>query len=540
MENRFLSADYQAIFNAIHDAIFIHDISSGAILDVNTRMCELYECTYEETLGANASDFSVNIPPYTVEESTKWIQKAITAGPQTFEWYAQKRSGVPFWVEVTLKPVTLEKKACLMALVHDITERKQLETLVATQVQERTTEMLAWRRRYEQLSELSGMITYEYNPATGALSWGKSISRILGYAWEETDGTAQQWIDWIHPDDRDHALQQLEVAEKTLNNYDVGYRLRHKNGNYIYVRDRGFFLLDEAGEKALEMIGLVTDVTESKLAEESLRESESRFKGLIKQSPFATEIYALDGMMIEVNPAWEELYQTQAENAVGKFNILEDKQAKALGLPQIIQRVFAGEYVKTSEFQFVPGQSGHLGRARWLIGNFYPLRNDKGEVINVVSNEIDITDRKEMELERERLQQEIINAQQRALKELATPIIPVFDQIIVMPLVGSIDSLRAKDLMRVMLEGINHYRAKIVIMDITGVPLLDSGVANHLNKTIRAAQLKGARTIITGISDAVAETIVDLGIDWSEIETLSDLQTGLTTALTSLGFKLGR
>ena len=67
----------------------------------------------------------------------------------------------------------------------------------------------------------------------------------------------------------------------------------------------------------------------------------------------------------------------------------------------------------------------------------------------------------------------------------------------------------------------------MVILDVTGVPLIDSGVANHLNKTIQAARLKGARTIITGISEAVAETIVDLGLDWSHIETLPDLQVGL-------------
>jgi rsbT co-antagonist protein RsbR len=79
-----------------------------------------------------------------------------------------------------------------------------------------------------------------------------------------------------------------------------------------------------------------------------------------------------------------------------------------------------------------------------------------------------------------------------------------------------------------------------VILDITGVPVVDSGVADHLNKTIQAARLKGARTIVTGVSDAVAETIVDLGIDWSGVETLADLQTGLTAALARLGFKLSR
>ena len=81
---------------------------------------------------------------------------------------------------------------------------------------------------------------------------------------------------------------------------------------------------------------------------------------------------------------------------------------------------------------------------------------------------------------------------------------------------------------------------EVVILDVTGVPIVDSGVANHLNKTIQAARLKGAHTIVTGISDAVAETIIDLGIDWSGIETLSDLRTGLVVALDSLGIKLTR
>ena len=88
--------------------------------------------------------------------------------------------------------------------------------------------------------------------------------------------------------------------------------------------------------------------------------------------------------------------------------------------------------------------------------------------------------------------------------------------------------------------GIRENRAKVVILDITGVPIVDSGVASHLNKTIQAARLKGAQTIITGVADAVAETIVELGIDWSGVETLADLQTGLVAALGRLGLKLTR
>jgi anti-anti-sigma regulatory factor len=142
--------------------------------------------------------------------------------------------------------------------------------------------------------------------------------------------------------------------------------------------------------------------------------------------------------------------------------------------------------------------------------------------------------------ERERLQQEVIEAQKHALRELSTPIIPVLDHVIVMPLIGVIDSMRVRDITRALLAGVSRHQAKVVIVDITGVPEVNSDVADHLNKTIQATRLKGARTIVSGISGAVAETIVDLGIDWGEIETVSDLQTGLTVVLGSPGFQLTR
>lgn len=163
---------------------------------------------------------------------------------------------------------------------------------------------------------------------------------------------------------------------------------------------------------------------------------------------------------------------------------------------------------------------------------------DNAELYTSLQSELN--ERERAEVERARLQKEVIAAQQHAIQELSTPIIPVLDGIIVMPLIGSIDSLRAKDIMRNLLAGISRYHAKIVILDITGVAIVDSGVAGHLNKTIKAARLKGAHTIITGISEAVAETVVDLGIDWSDINTLPDLQTGLIFALNHLGFVLRR
>ncbi len=125
---------------------------------------------------------------------------------------------------------------------------------------------------------------------------------------------------------------------------------------------------------------------------------------------------------------------------------------------------------------------------------------------------------------------EELHRREETIRDLATPIIPLFDRIIAMPVVGVVDSMRARELMRAMMEGIREYRVRVVILDVTGVPLVDTAVANHLHQTLQAARLKGVEPIVTGVSDAVAETIVDLGIDWSSVRTMSDLQTGLVAA----------
>lgn len=165
------------------------------------------------------------------------------------------------------------------------------------------------------------------------------------------------------------------------------------------------------------------------------------------------------------------------------------------------------------------------------------FHDENGEVAGLIGIGRDITDLKRAQ---DALKEQLaVNQSQReVLEELSTPIIPITDHIIVMPLIGAIDTARARNIMRSLLSGISDNNAKIIILDITGVPLVDTGVADHLNRTIQAARLKGADTIVTGISDAVAETIVDLGIDWSNLDTVHDLQSGLKIALRRLRERL--
>ncbi len=200
-----------------------------------------------------------------------------------------------------------------------------------------------------------------------------------------------------------------------------------------------------------------------------------------------------------------------------------------LGLTKVAERLGAGDYGMAIP-DYGNNEIGQLGDS--LKGMVTAIQQRDSQVKEYAANlEKEMAERKHAEAEREQLQQQILTTQQQLIRELSTPIIPLMDGIIVMPLIGFIDSERAKDIMRALLAGISQHRAKIVLIDITGVSVMDTAVANYLYKTIEAARLKGAQTIVTGISESVAETIVDLGIEFRNVLTLRDLQTGLKVAL---------
>ena len=307
---------------------------------------------------------------------------------------------------------------------------------------------------------------------------------------------------------------------------------RTKDGRIIPVEIVANYLKYEGQEYNCTFI---LDLTERKRAEAALRDSEERRQRQILETvPMGMSITRLtDSVLLYANEQFGAMFGKPMAELIG-MRILDFYYDPDDRLPMLDALREKGTL---RDYQLRMKRPDD-GRMFWvnMVAQFFTFN---GEQTLLVAS-ADITARKEAEAEHERLQQEVINAQQRAIAELSTPVIPIMERIIVMPLIGSIDSMRARDITRTLLAGINQHRAKVVILDVTGVSLMDTGIVNHLNKTIQAARLKGAQTIVTGVSDAVAEAIVDLGIDWSGIITLSDLQTGLVTALHSLGVRLTR
>jgi rsbT co-antagonist protein RsbR len=174
--------------------------------------------------------------------------------------------------------------------------------------------------------------------------------------------------------------------------------------------------------------------------------------------------------------------------------------------------------------------------ARALFENYqrdHDLLNEILDAYEPAANRIAVTVGVSFVEERER----VIREQQEAIRELSTPVLQVRERLLILPIIGMLDAQRARQLTEQLLGAIQSSRAKVVVIDITGVAAIDLTVANHIVQTVEAARLMGASAIITGLSSEIAQTLVDLGVDLSMMKTVGDLQGGLEEAERLIGLR---
>ncbi len=153
----------------------------------------------------------------------------------------------------------------------DILEKKQIEK-----------ENQDWKFRYEIIASSSGQIIYDYDITNGQVTWSESIKDVLGYE-TNTIGSSEEWDSLIHPEDLERVNQELSTSQKSGSTYQIEYQFKKKNGEYINIFDRGFFLLD-ATQKAYRILGIMSDISHQKQAERALMESENRYRTLQEAS----------------------------------------------------------------------------------------------------------------------------------------------------------------------------------------------------------------------------------------------------------------
>lgn len=256
------------------------------------------------------------------------------------------------------------------------------------------------------------------------------------------------------------------------------------------------------------------------------------YAALFEQVPVPISIYDRTGLQVASNAATAALWNIDRALWVGHFNMVTDPQLAAQGSGQLHQRVMQGETITLPPHPFSGAQTGlqhDAGAQRWAEATYSPLRDSQGQVAYLVAVLHDVTRMVEHQESIAKAQEEI--ASQRAIIEtLSSPVIQVWQGVLTVPLVGAVDSNRMKSITENLLHSITEQRAQVVILDITGVPIVDTQVAQHLIQTAGACRLLGCDVVLVGIGVEMAQTLVQLGVDLSTLVTLADLQAGLAWA----------
>jgi rsbT co-antagonist protein RsbR len=379
-------------------------------------------------------------------------------------------------------------------------------------------ELARVQRRNKQLKDSSSLALVEIDMEGKLAAWNRQAEVVFG--WPEAEALGRHFA-LIVPEP---ARPQVDMIFQALASGEVRHSRNinvRKDGRPIVCQWYNAVLRDDEGVVRL-IYCEVRDVTE----EEELRRRQQLMQALADHSPLA--IFAKD-------PAGRYLYANE-EFTRGLGRPLSEVLGRGdldLYGPELAEErrrddaaALAADSPLTREQRGI-GADGE--RSYWSLT--FPLRDSSGQITAICGIVNDITSLKRAEVERAALQQQMIDSQRQALVELSTPLIPVADGVLAMPLIGAIDQMRAALIMETLLAGVVQQRARAVIIDITGVRTIDVHVAEALLRSARAVRLLGAETVITGVGPAVAQTLVQLGVDLRDLVTLADLRSGIAHAL---------
>ncbi|HXH09548.1 MAG TPA: PAS domain S-box protein [Alphaproteobacteria bacterium] len=359
------------------------------------------------------------------------------------------------------------------------------------------------------------------DPQGVVTTWNRGAERITAYRPEEIIG---RHIACLYPHDKIEAgcpEQELKVATVQGRFEDDNWRVR-KDGSRFWANVVMTPLHDREGH--LFGFGkIMRDLTERRRGEERLRL-------VVESAPNAMLLTNDAGIIVLINSQTERLFGYSRNELIG--------QPVEILVPERVR----GAHPSDRATFFADPQARPMGAGRDLYAvhkdgheipveiGLSPMATEEGTF--VLASIIDITERKRAEATIARQAQEIL--------EVATPVVQVWDGVVVAPLIGTLDSQRTEQFMERLLQRIVDTNSPVALVDITGVPTIDTQTAQHLIETITAVRMLGAQTVLTGVRPALAQTLVHLGIDLSHIVTRSSLSAGLRVALDMLDLQVVR
>ncbi|MGD8293200.1 MAG: PAS domain S-box protein [Desulfobacterales bacterium] len=289
------------------------------------------------------------------------------------------------------------------------------------------------------------------------------------------------------------------------------YKRMAKDGREIWLQASYNPIFDMDG-KPFRVVKYAKDVTAAKL-------QNAEYEGKVEAINRAQAVieFKLDGTVITANENFLSIFGYNLDEIVGKHHRIfcDSGYAETPEYAEFWQKLGRGEY-HTAEFKRIHKDGNEI----WLQASYNPIFDLDGKPFKVVKFASDITQE--------------IEARSLALLEMSTPVTKIWEGVLFAPIVGIVDSKRSHDIMNKALTSIVDNRARTLMLDIGGVGMVDTAVANHLIKIAKAAILMGCKTIISGISPAIAQTITELGIDLGSIQTTSTIESALREAITGV------
>jgi rsbT co-antagonist protein RsbR len=533
------SLPYQAIFAQLPIPVNIFSLD-GLLADMNIRNAEILNIPREAVVGT----FNLLENAEAVKQGHgTFFQQALQGEVATMPPTAYDTASLhteddappkTVWTQTTYAPIRNEQGeiVCIVALNLDVTDRK-----VAEQALE------ANRTRLVDAQHLAHIGNWEWQSDTGKIIWSEEIYHLIGRSPEEVAPSYELFFEAIHPEDRAKVQATLQQAMETKTSYAISHRVVTPDEEVRFVKAHGEVMLDSDGTPR-GMIGLVQDITDQTKAEEEIRQLNTRLKqrvaeqseeqrrlvALIENSTDFIGISTLEGTALFVNKGGRTMLGIGNDQEIKNTALADYVPAQELHrYTEEIQPVLFAKGLWQGEFTYQHFQTGDPIPVYYTVFVINDLQTEQPLALGHVCR--DLSQQKRAEEERLDMQERIIQAQRAALHELSTPLVPLSSEVIMLPLVGSIDSGRGQQIMETMLEGIAQHQATFAILDITGVPTIDTQVASLLVQTAQAARLLGATVILTGIGPTMAQTLVHLGADLTHIITRNTLQSGIAKTM---------
>ncbi|WP_169796746.1 PAS domain S-box protein [Chondromyces crocatus] len=419
-------------------------------------------------------------------------------------------------------------------------------------------EVARWRLRAEQAESIlrtsPAAIFLCDKTAERSRTFSEAVAHMLGYEPDHVPQLGEEVLpDRMHPDDTtrmalefERDLEVLEDGEQLV----FEYRMRHRSGEWRWLEAR-CVVFSRTEEGQLERyVGAVQDITERKHLAQTMRDREAALQkanaeleqriaertlelrrksalleSMINNLPAAFYVKDTEGKFLLVNRRTAELMGVTRAEAVGKSVADFFPPETAAPWLEAQQEILAGGEHEVEEI-FVQEDGPHI-----YLSIGFPIRDSEGTIFAIGGFSTDITERRRAEQEREELQARVIEAQRAAIRELSTPMIPLAKGVVVMPLVGTVDSARAQQIMETLLAGVVKQQARVAILDLTGLTAVDTRIVDALLRAARATRMLGAEVMLTGIKPQFAQVLVQLGVDMSGITTEGTLQSGVAAAM---------